>query len=241
MAADLLVLQHTAYAGLGRLAAALPAGGCTADVRRVDLDDELPVDLRDHDGLVVLGGPQSVWSDVGFPTRATELALVRDALSRGVPYLGICLGAQLLAYAAGARCYRGQAPEIGWTPVQLTEDAAQDELFGSLPDTVTVMESHSDHYLLPSGAVRLAAGNRYANQAFRVTDAAWGLQFHLEADEDFAPTRRLLISDWAATERDAGPVSVADELHLRASAPVAAAVFGGFVELVAGAAEAVAA
>ena len=114
MAADLLVIQHTAYAGLGRLAPALQAAGCAADVRRIDRGEPLPTDLDDHDGLVVLGGPQAVWTDTDFPTRGAELALVANALSRARPLLGICLGAQLLAYAAGAECYRGDAPEIGW-------------------------------------------------------------------------------------------------------------------------------
>jgi GMP synthase-like glutamine amidotransferase len=141
-----------------------------------------PDSLDGFDGLVVMGGPMSAHADDGFPTRRAELALLRTALDRRVPVLGICLGAQLLAEAAGGRCHPGDAgPEIGWLPVRVV---GEDRLFTGLPPTFTPLQWHGDTVDLPPGAELLASSERYPNQAFRVGDVAWGLQFHLEVDED---------------------------------------------------------
>ena len=130
-----------------------------------------------------MGGGMSAASDDGFPTRHAEIALIADAVQQGIPTLAICLGAQLLAAAGGAAVYPGpDGPEIAWAPVELTDAARSDALFAGLPPVIEVLLWHNDTFDLPAGAVRLAAGQRYQNQAFRLGARAWGIQFHVEVD-----------------------------------------------------------
>lgn len=177
-----LVVQHLEPEGPASIADALDRLGRPVDVVRVDLGDPLPADLSAHAGLVVMGGPMSAGSDDGFPTRLHEVALLREAVSTSVPTLGVCLGAQLLAVAGGATIERSGPPEIGWGQVQLGEAATGDALFEGPAGPMTVLHWHGETFTLPAGAVLLASSDRYAHQAFRLGECAWGLQFHLEVD-----------------------------------------------------------
>ncbi|HXX90253.1 MAG TPA: type 1 glutamine amidotransferase [Acidimicrobiales bacterium] len=178
-----LIVQHVAAEGPYRIAEALERAGVGMDVRRVFAPEALPADLEGHDGLVVMGGPMSAYSDDGFPSRRAELDLLGQALATGRPVLGVCLGAQLLASAAGAGVYAGGAtPEIGWGPVTLTPACADDPLLHGLPEQVGVLHWHGDTFDVPAGAEHLARTDLYPSQAFRAGERAWGLQFHLEVD-----------------------------------------------------------
>ena len=180
-----LVVQHLEPEQPFAIADALVARGVDLDVRRVFAGDAVPPDAAGLDGLVVMGGPMSARSDEGFATRRAELALVEDALAGEVPVLGVCLGAQLLAAAAGGAVTVGVAgPEIGWGPVRLSPDAGTDPLFRDLPSSLTVLHWHGETFGLPPGALHLVSTERYPNQAFRVGRCAWGLQFHLEVGVD---------------------------------------------------------
>ncbi len=130
-----------------------------------------------------MGGPMSAVSDVGFPTRRREIALIADALDVGLPMLGVCLGSQLLAVAAGGRVMVGRnGLEVGWAPVRFAAAAADDPILSTVPTELTVLHWHGETYELPPGAVPLASSPSYSQQAFRVGDRAWGLQFHVEVD-----------------------------------------------------------
>jgi GMP synthase-like glutamine amidotransferase len=178
-----LIVQHVEPEGPYAIGVALGARGVTVDLRRVFAGDALPTDVADTDGLVIMGGPMSATSDDGFPTRRAEIDLIGDALRRGLPTLGVCLGAQLLALAAGGAVFAGDhGPEIGWGPVELSEEAGADPLLSGLPQTLTVMHWHGDTYATPAGASALASSSTYEAQAFRI-GLAWGFQFHLEVDE----------------------------------------------------------
>ncbi|HEY6471880.1 MAG TPA: type 1 glutamine amidotransferase [Acidimicrobiales bacterium] len=180
-----LVVQHLAPESSWAIGDALASAGIVVDVRRADMDDPIPTSAADHDGVVVMGGPMSASSDDGFVTRRAELALLSDAVTSGKPTLGVCLGAQLLALAGGGRVRPGEhGPEVGWAPVELSPVAAADPLLAGLPRRVDVLHWHGDTYEPPPGSVQLASSGRYANQAFRVRDAAWGVQFHLEVTSD---------------------------------------------------------
>ena len=180
-----LVVTHAEPEGPYALGEALLAAGVALDVRPVFVRSDLPDELSAYDGLLVMGGPMSATSERGFTSRAGELRLLAEALERGLPVLGICLGAQLLAAAAGGRVVAGDAGvEIGWAPVRLSAAAGEDQLLGGLPTSFEVLHWHGDTVLLPGSATHLASSERYANQAFRVGERAWGLQFHLEVDED---------------------------------------------------------
>ncbi len=116
-----LVVQHVEAEPSWAIGAALSRAGVRVDVRRVFAGEPLPSDVADHNGLVVMGGPMSACSDKGFATRPAEIALLGHALAGAVPTLGVCLGAQLLALAAGGAVYPGaDGPEIGWSTVELS-------------------------------------------------------------------------------------------------------------------------
>jgi GMP synthase-like glutamine amidotransferase len=179
-----LIVQHIAPESSFAIGEVLDGAGVALDVRQVFEGQVLPATLDGFDGLVVMGGPMSAASDDGFPSRGAELTLIGEALALGVPTLGVCLGAQLLAVAAGAAVYPGaRGPEIGWGPVDLLAACGDDPLFTGLPTTLTVMHWHGDTFDLPAGAVSLMTNGNYVNQGFRIGEAAWGVQFHLEVTE----------------------------------------------------------
>jgi GMP synthase-like glutamine amidotransferase len=178
-----LVVQHVEPEGPYGIADALRARGVRVDTCALFGGDTLPGDLSGFDALVVMGGPLSAAGDEGFPTRRGELRLLQEALSRRLPTLGVCLGAQLLAAAAGAPVRAGRAgAEIGWMPVLLSAGASDDPLLGGVGSPLVVLHWHGDTFELPAGARHLARSERYPNQAFRLGPCAWGLQFHLEVD-----------------------------------------------------------
>jgi GMP synthase (glutamine-hydrolysing) len=179
-----LILQHVEPEGPYAIGDALAAAGVEGDIRRVYVGESLPADVSDFAGVVVMGGPMAAHSDRGFPSRQAELDLLVDAIARGVPTIGVCLGAQLLALAGGGRVSPGASgPEVGWAPIALTDQAADDPLLGTLPDELTVLHWHGDTFDPPPGSAHLASSSRYRAQAFRIGPRVWGLQFHLEVDE----------------------------------------------------------
>lgn len=169
--------------------------GLELDVVRPDLGAEVPADLRDYDGLVVLGGPQAAYDDL--PYLKLVMALLRRAVVDRVPTLGICLGGQLLARALGGVVRRGErGPEIGGLLVAKRDAAAEDPVFGGVPFTPDVIQWHYDEIAeLPPAAVLLASSPLYPIQAFRVGDCAWGVQFHIE-------TTPKLVECWAEQDRE---------------------------------------
>lgn len=168
----LAVLQHEPATGLGRFADLFARLGVGHEVVWTT-HRPLP-DLRDYDGVLVLGGSLVA----GDPRLRLARHWIRDAVSIGVPYLGICLGGQLLASALGAHVRRGR-PEVGIHDIFLTEAGGLDPLFRGLPHRLDVFGFHGDGFALPRGGVPLAGSLACTYQAFRY-GAAYGLQFHPE-------------------------------------------------------------
>jgi GMP synthase-like glutamine amidotransferase len=133
-------------------------------------------DLEGLDLIVAMGGPMSVNDEAAFPWLRGEKEFLRKAVARGVPVLGVCLGAQLIASALGAKVYRNSGKEIGWFPIA-AEGGADSFHF---PDKCVVFHWHGETFDLPPGAVRLAQSRACANQAFQVGRRVIALQFHLE-------------------------------------------------------------
>ncbi len=194
-----LVVQHLEPEKAYLVAEALERHHVELDVCRVYAGDAVPPEVGGYDAVVVMGGSMSATTDEGFPSRRSELAMLRGALDGQVPILGICLGAQLLAAAAGAAVYPGrQGVEIGWKPIALSANTAADPLFRGVVSPLTVLHWHGDTFDLPAGAVHLASSEQYANQAFRFGARAWGLQFHLEVDAQAVTAFLTDLGDAAA-------------------------------------------
>ena len=169
----LAVLQHEPATGLGRFADLLESS--SVDYEIVESTHARRRDPSAFDGILSLGGSLAA-SD---PLLAPALEWIRDAVVRDVPYLGICLGGQLLAKALGARVGPGGA-EAGIESIFLTDAAQHDPLFGDLPPSFDALAWHRDTFDLPRGALPLAGSVVCAYQAFRFRDAAYALQFHPE-------------------------------------------------------------
>ncbi|MFJ8309572.1 MULTISPECIES: methyltransferase domain-containing protein [unclassified Streptomyces] len=227
---SVVVVQHEPGEGPYAIATALESAGLRMRVCRVWAGDRVPTGLIGVEALVVMGGPMSAYSDQGFPTREAELALVRAALAADVPVLGVCLGAQLLAVAAGGAARPGSGAQIGWGGISLSPPADADLLFAGLPEQLRVLHWHGDTMDLPDRAVLLASCDRYPVQAFRVNSSAWGLQFHLEVDSAAVDAFAAAFPEEAASApglRHDTPESLA------ALAPYRDRVLGRFAALVA--------
>ena len=197
-----LVVTHTPTEGPGLLGHWLPAAGLELDVLRPYAGDEVPARLT-HDALIVMGGPQQAYDDRSAPWLHATKELIRCAVADRLPVLGICLGAQLLAEATGGVVEPGEAgPELGARLVGKRDVAGADPLVWDTPMSWICVQWHWDAVTeLPPGATLLASSARYPVQAFRVGERAWGLQFHVEADDE-------LVRRWAAADtarlREAG-------------------------------------
>ena len=178
LAADrlpILVVLHQETSSPGRVGQVLQARGFPLDIRRPPLGDDLPETLENHAGAVVFGGPMSANDDHDYVRRETDWLAVPLAENR--PFLGICLGAQMLANHLGGvvEGHPEGLVEIGWYPLAATDEGAR-----MMEWPPMIYQFHREGFSLPHGAVRLATSDMYENQAFRYGDNAWAIQFHAE-------------------------------------------------------------
>ena len=179
----LLVFQHVAHEILGTLDPLLRDSGCR--IRYVNFgrtNYEIP-DLKNYDGLIVLGGQMNVDQVEEYPYLIPELEAIKDAIVLDIPLLGICLGSQLLAKALGADVSRNNCKEIGWYDVNVTDEGRNDPLVSKFKEVEKLFQWHGDTFDIPDGAVRLATSDKCRNQAYRYGNKIYGFQFHLEVDE----------------------------------------------------------
>jgi GMP synthase (glutamine-hydrolysing) len=157
-----------------------------------------PRPLDAYQAVLVFGGAMHADQDDHHPWLRVETMWLQQLLSRHTPVLGVCLGVQLLARAAGARVGRmAGGPEIGWHRVELTDEGADDPVIGAMPPSFDALQWHHYTYGLPACAVELARSEA-CTQAFRLGDACWGVQFHPEVTE-------AQLEDWLADESDPAP------------------------------------
>lgn len=194
------VLQHAAPETPGLIGEILEDHGVRLEVVRPFAGDPVGTDAAPLQGLLVMGGPMGVYESTRYPHLDDEVELIRNALARDIPVLGVCLGSQLLAAALGARVEPG-VKEIGWFPVQLTPEAAVDPLFRGIGPSFTPFHWHGDRFDPPPGAVSLARSDRTACQAFRHGRSAYGLLFHAEMNE---PMIRGMVGAFAEELEAAG-------------------------------------
>jgi GMP synthase (glutamine-hydrolysing) len=176
MTKTLLAIRHVAFEDLGGFEAPLKGAGYV--VRYADMGVDTIADFGDPDLLVVLGGPIGVYEDDLYPWLKDEIAYIAARLKAQKPTLGICLGAQLMARALGARVYPGPVKEIGWKPLNLTQGRAG--LLAPLGDH-PVLHWHGDTFDLPDGATHLASTDICRNQAYSLGRHGLAFQFHPEA------------------------------------------------------------
>lgn len=157
-----------------------------------------PPPLERYDAVMVFGGSMDPDEDERFAWLERETDFLRRALIRGVPAIGVCLGAQMLARAAGAWVAPARSPEIGWHEVQLTAEGRADRVLGVLEPSITAFQWHRYTFGIPAGGTELARSD-VCTQAFRVGDA-WGLQFHAEVTES-------MVESWIAEEDDELPMA----------------------------------
>jgi GMP synthase (glutamine-hydrolysing) len=172
-------IRHVAFEDLGLIEPLLAERG--AGVRMLDagVDDLGGAAVLDADLLIVLGGPIGVYDEADYPFLAREIAAVERRLTANRPTLGICLGAQIMARALGARVYPNSVKEIGWGPVELTAAGRVSAL--ARLDGIPVLHWHGDTFDLPAGASHLASTKVCRHQAFAAGPAGLALQFHIEA------------------------------------------------------------
>ncbi|HEX9443892.1 MAG TPA: gamma-glutamyl-gamma-aminobutyrate hydrolase family protein, partial [Candidatus Binatia bacterium] len=160
----LLVCQHVPYEILGTLNPLLKTAGFRIRYVNFGRHPGAEPSLAGYQGLVVLGGPMSVNQTAEYPHLAAEMRLIERALEQGLPVLGICLGAQLIAAALGARVYPNREKEIGWYDVSPAENAGGDPLVAHFRPSEKIFQWHGDTFDIPAGAVHLASSPLCANQ-----------------------------------------------------------------------------
>jgi GMP synthase (glutamine-hydrolysing) len=176
----IVIIQHDDDDPPATIGRYLGLAGLPFVVRRVYRGEPVPAGLAGFSALIVLGGSMHTHQTEQHPFLAEELALVRECLRGEAPVLGICLGAQLLAAAAGGEVYLRVEPEIGWLPVDIV---TPDPLMAGVSSPFVCLEWHDYSFRLPPGALRLAA-RRDGEQVFRIGRRAWGVQFHPEVDAE---------------------------------------------------------
>ena len=195
---EFLVLQHEPMEGPGTIAGEIRSAGHTVRIIRIDQKEKVPADPGPFAGVVVMGGTMGVYDQGKLTHLKEEIVLLEKALQKEKPVLGICLGAQLLAAAAGAEVKPGEK-EIGWVLVHKMPEACKDPVLRRLPENFHALMWHGDHFALPKGAIHLLGTQKCACAGFRIGKKAYGLVPHLEMtaamiDEMVSASRQELAS-----------------------------------------------
>jgi GMP synthase-like glutamine amidotransferase len=189
-----LIIKHVDIEGPGLIEYFLNQKRIPYQVLCLDSDARLPK-LEGFTHIVILGGPMNVYEEDRYPFLREEDLFIKEAIQRGKIILGICLGAQLIAKALGAKVFKAPVKEIGWHDVSLTRIGLQDPLFSKLPRTFPVFQWHEDTFEVPKSGKLIATSSSVPHQAFRYGDNACGLQFHLEVTEK-------MIKEWMEIYKD---------------------------------------
>ena len=185
----ILFIKHIDVEGPGTVETYFQGEGFSLKTVDLSRGEKLPSDFTEVEAVVSLGGSMNVYEEQKFPFLKEEDLFIKEILKKQIPFLGICLGAQLLAKAAGAKVSKSLAKEVGWFKVQLQKIAQKDPLLSGLGPEITVFQWHEDTFDVPAGGTLLATGQGCPHQAFKVGKCAYGIQFHIEVTE-------AIINDW---------------------------------------------
>lgn len=218
----ILVTMHHPEEGPGVLGEFLASRGGELLLCRLYQGEALPE--GDFDAVISMGGPMNVYEELMHPWLAPEADYLGQAARAGVPVMGICLGAQLLARGLGARVVDSPAKELGWYPVELTPAAGEDPLFAGVAGEFEVFQWHGDMFEIPEGAGLLALGRGCPHQAFGYK-RAYGLQFHVEVTQE-------IVAKWCETPEQEEIVSAGWETSGQDMAVQGQVIFGNFLKLI---------
>lgn len=191
----ILIIKNVESEGPGLIEDTLHPDGWELETIELEKGEVLPEDLREIAAVIILGGPMNVYEIDKFPFLNDEERLIRKALFEEIPFLGICLGAQLLAKTCGVKVYKSPEKEIGWYTVKTTSGGKKDILFRDVPERMVAFQWHEDTFEIPDGSILLATGKPCKNQAFKIGSNAYGLQFHIEVTPD-------MVQRWMKDEKD---------------------------------------
>lgn len=223
----ILVCQHVAFEILGTFDALLKQSKFRIKYVNFEREPFYKPNIEGYDGLIVLGGPMHAHDTKNYPNLDTEVNLIRSAIKKNIPVLGICLGAQLIARALNKKVHKLPKPEIGWSDVSPTIDALNDPVLRHLANNNKIFQWHEDYFELPDDTVLLASSNQCTNQAFRYNNNVYGFQFHLEVDE-------LLIHRWLRHmphKVDTEEINLGTHNYIEQSKKLSNKVFGSFIDL----------
>jgi len=212
----LLVFQHVAHEILGTLDPLLRDSGCRIRYVNFSRGNHGIPDLKNYDGLIVLGGQMNVDQVEEYPYLIPELEAIKEAIDLDIPLLGICLGSQIVAKALGADVSRNNCKEIGWYDVNVTDEGRIDPLVSKFKEVERLFQWHGDTFDIPDGAVRLATSEKCGNQAFKYGNKIYGFQFHLEVDEAMIHRWLLAPTNQKELEELKG---IIDPDHIRKETP----------------------
>ena len=185
----ILFLKHIDIEGPGTIETHFKKIGCPTKTINLHKGDRFPKDFSEVDAVVSLGGPMNVYEENKFPFLKEEDQFLKKVLQEEIPFLGICLGSQLLAKACGAKVTKSPVKEVGWFKVQFQPEGKTDPLFTGLGDIIDVYHWHKDMWEVPQDGKLLATAEGCPHQALKVGKYAYGLQFHVEVTE-------RIIKDW---------------------------------------------
>ncbi|MFO0795057.1 MAG: type 1 glutamine amidotransferase [Candidatus Brocadiaceae bacterium] len=185
-----LFIKHIDIEGPGTIGDFLIDNKIQFEIIDLSYGDKVPKLKKEFQAVICLGGPMNVYEEEKYPFLRDEDIFLRKVVDEEVPYLGICLGAQLIAKATGAKVTKNAAKEIGWYKVVLNDDGLKDDLFKDFPEVFKVYQWHGDTFSIPQGGKRLAFAELCQNQVLKYGRNIYGIQFHVEIKKD-------MIVQWA--------------------------------------------
>ncbi len=215
-----LFIKHIDIEGPGTIADFLEDNKLPYTVIDLSQGDKVPKLEKDFQTVICLGGPMNVYEEEKYPFLRDEDLLLKRIVDEEVPFLGICLGAQLIAKATGARITKNPEKEIGWSKIVLNENGLKDNLFKDFPEVFRVFQWHGDTFGIPHGGNRLAFSELCQNQALKYGRNIYGVQFHVEVTKDMialwsdaykgelesltgiVPDKKKMLEDYSILEKD---------------------------------------